>query len=182
MTMKPDVKLDPTEYQFTVAEASSVSGVGEHDIRNWIRPEREVVALGNKNRIGRILFSALDIVQLRVIGDLNKLLSAEPSKSALLARDIAAHCHAWLQRDNKHLHEDEKGYRRETRLLVHLGDDGVSTVTPFAWGDSVFGFKIPERGTGQDWARRPMLILPVEQIFLDVLTDLRSLLEADEDL
>lgn len=181
MTEKPDVKLDPTEYHFTVAEASRISGVSQNDIRNWIRPERKVVELGSKNRIGRILFSALDIVQLRVIGDLNKLLSTEPSVSAFLARDIATHCHAWLYRDNKQLHVDEKGYRRETRLLVHLDDDGDSTVTPFAWGSSVIGFKIPERGTGQDWARRPMLILPVEQIFTDVLEELWSLLEQEQD-
>lgn len=178
MTPVGDTPFNPTDYAFTVAEASKVSGVAEADIRNWMR--RGVVPVGEKNRLGRITFSALDIVLLRVIGDLNKLLTVDPSAALPIAKHVADHCVAWLQKDNTHRHRTADGYRRETRLLLHLNPEGEGgAITPFEWGDTVFGFKVPERGTGEDWARRPMLILPVEQVFQDVLEELFQILEAE---
>jgi hypothetical protein len=178
MTTVGDSPFDPTDYAFTVAEAATVSQVSENDIRNWMR--RGVVPVGTKSRLGRIMFSALDIVRLRVIGDLNKLLSVDPSAADPVANHVAEHCRAWMQRENVHLHQTPDGYRKETRLLLHLNPEGEGgALTPVEWGDTAFGFKVPERGSGQDWARRPMLILPVEQVFNDVLEELFQILEGE---
>lgn len=117
-----------------------------------------------------------------MIGDLNKLLSVDPSASDPIGEHVAEHCRAWMRRENVHLHQTESGHRKETRLLVRLNpESGGGALTPVEWGDTVFGFKIPERGSDQDWARRPMMILPVEQIFNDVLEELFQLLEAEEN-
>jgi len=174
-----DTPFDPSDYSFTVAEAAQVSGVTEMQIRNWIR--RDVTTVGKKNRLGRIMFNALDIVGLRVVGDLGHLLNVDPSASIPIAAQVSEHCGQWLQKDNHHLHATEDGFKRETRLVVHLSEDHKSaSLTPFAWGDSVFGFKVSERGEGSDWTRHPFLILPVEQIFCDVLDALFAILESEE--
>lgn len=172
--------FDPTERTFTVAEASRVSGVTEFDLRNWMR--RDVVSVGSKNRLGRIMFSAVDIIYLRVMGDLSRLAGAEPSSVAVIAEDVATHCVAWLQRDNKHLHQTKDGYRKETRLIFHLGADGKTPcLEKYDWGDSVFGFKVTDRGEGLEWTRRPFIVLPVEQFFGDVLEELWTILESEVD-
>jgi len=179
MTTIGETSFDPNEHAFTVAEAAAVSQVSENDIRNWMR--RDIVPVGKKSRLGRIMFSALDVVRLRVIGDLNKLLSVDPSAADPVAKHVTEHCHAWLRRENVHLHQTPDGFRRETRLLLHLSPEGEgSALTPFDWGETTFGFKVPKRGSDQDWARRPMLILPVEQVFNDVLEELFQILEADD--
>ena len=180
MTTVGDSPFDPTDYAFTVAEAAAVSQVSENDIRNWMR--RGVVPVGTKSRLGRIMFSALDIVRLRVIGDLNKLLSVDPSAADPVAKHVAEHCSAWLRRESTNLRRTPDGCRKETRLLLHLNPEGEGgALTPVEWGDTAFGFQIPERGSGQDWARRPMLILPVEQVFNDVLEELFQILEGESD-
>tara|TARA_B100001179_G_C18532078_1_gene377557 strand:- start:42 stop:581 length:540 start_codon:yes stop_codon:yes gene_type:complete len=173
-----DSPFEPNDPAFTVAEAARVSQLTESDIRNWMR--REVVPVGTKSRLGRIMFTAKDIVRLRVIGDLNKLLSVDPSNGNVVAQYIANHFVEWMQRENTHLHVTPDGFKVETRLLVHLKLDGSGPeITPVAWGESAFGFKVPNRGEGDAWARRPMLILPVEQIFLDVLNELFEIIEGE---
>lgn len=180
MTAVGDLGFNPDEYDFTVAEAAKVSQVSENDIRNWMR--RGVVPVGKKSRLGRIMFSALDIVRLRVIGDLSKLLSVDPSAANPVAEHVAKHGREWMQRENVHLRMDEEGFRRETRLVVHLDDSGQwSAMTPMDWGQKVLSFKIPERGDDNSWARRPMLVLPVEQLFNDVFEELFQILEAEND-
>ncbi|WP_306253887.1 MerR family transcriptional regulator [Parvularcula sp. IMCC14364] len=171
--------FDPTDYAFTVAEASKASGLSEGSIRNFLR--RETLPVGKKNRLGRIMFSALDTVRLRVIGDLNKLLSVDPSSAAPVAEHVVNHCAAWMRRENSHLHSDENGYRKETRLIIHLDrETGTPVMAPYAWGESLLGMKVPDRGDEQDWARKPIVILPVEQIFGDVLEELFQILEAEQ--
>ena len=180
MTAPGDRPFDPTERTFTVAEAARVSGVTEFDIRNWMR--RDVVSVGSKNRLGRIMFSAVDIIYLRVMGDFNRLVKADPSSVAVVAEEVATHCVAWLQRDNKHLHRTEDGYRKETRLVFHLGEDGKSPkLEKFDWGETVFGIKVSDRGEGMEWTRHPFVILPIEQFFGDVLEELWVILESESD-
>ena len=178
--MPNDSPFDPSDPSFTVAEAAKVSQLSENDIRNWMR--RDVVPVGTKSRLGRIMFTALDIVRLRVIGDLNKLLSVDPSRANEIAEPIVDRCAAWMQRENVHLHQTPDGYRRETRLLVGLSPEGSGAfISALDWGDTAMGFKIPERGEENQWARRPMLILPMEQIFNDVLDELFTILESEND-
>lgn len=180
MTTAGETPFDPTEHAFTVAEAAKVSQVSESDIRNWMR--RGVVPVGKKNRLGRIMFSALDVIRLRVIGDLNKLLTVDPSVADPIANHVAEHAKAWMRRENVHLHQTADGYRQQTRLICHLDPKGEgSAITAVSWGDAAFGFKIPERGDDQSWVRRPMLILPVEQIFNDVLEELFQILEGESN-
>lgn len=175
-----DLPFDPTAYDFTVAEAARVSGVSEADIRNWMR--RDVVPVGKKSRLGRIMFSALNIVQLRVIGDLNRMLGVDPSSANPIANQISDHCSAWMQRENAHLHQTKDGHRMETRMILNLGEDCATPSTAnFEWGDTVFGFKVSERGEGDGWTRRPFMVFPVEQIFGDVLDELWAILESEEE-
>lgn len=179
MTSVSDTHFDPTENIFTVAEAAQVSRVSEYDIRNWMR--RNVVPVGTKSRVGRIMFNALDIVYLKVIGDLNTLLSVDPSVASRVAAHVTERSAAWLQRDNTHLHATVDGYRKETRLLLHIDrESGEASLTPFEWGNSVLNYKIPDRDTEYDWARRPTVVFPVEQIFEDVFEELWAILEGEE--
>jgi len=180
MAKSGDTPFDPTQAAFTVSEAARVSGNSELDIRNWMR--REVVPVGQKNRLGRIMFTALDIVRLKVIGDLSRLLKTEPSASGPLAEYVADHCARWMQKSNHELHLDENGHRLETRLLLHFGEDGrTPSITPIAWGESVFAIKVSGRGEGMMWTRHPFLVLPVEQFFGDVLEELFQILEGEND-
>lgn len=178
MTFDSNTPIDPRGYEFTVADAALVSGVSQNDIRNWMR--RDVVSVGKKSRIGRIMFCPSDIVALRVIGDLNSLLSVDPSASKPVATYISNYFNEWMQRENRHLTVTESGHLRETRLILRLNSNGEgASIEQWEWGESVFNFKIPDRDSAQNWARRPMLILPVEQIFFDVIRDLSELLEQE---
>lgn len=173
--------FDPTDYAFTVAEAAKVSQVAEVDIRNWMR--RDVVPLGTKNRLGRIMFNALDIVHLRVIGDLITLLSVDPSVANPIGAHVADHCLRWLRKDGENITETPDGFRKETRLILHVNTEtGLPELSAVDWGETVIGFTVPERGSGADWARRPMVMLPIEQIFGDVLEELFQILEQDENV
>lgn len=177
MTAFGDTAFSPTEPAFTVAEAARVSGNTELDIRNWMR--RDVISVGAKNRLGRIMFTALDIVQLKVIGDMNKLLGTDPSASLPIAKHVMEHCAAWLRRDNKHLHRTEDGFKRETRLVLHLGDDGRTQImTPFE--SDTLTLPVTDRGQGSEWTRRPIVVLPVEQFFGDILEELFQILEGED--
>lgn len=181
MTANGDLVLDPTERTFTVAEAARVSGVSEFDIRNWMR--RDVVSVGSKNRLGRIMFSAVDIIQLRVMGDFNRLTGSDPSSAVAIAEEVAGHCVAWMQRDNTHLHKTKDGKRKETRLVFHLGTDGKSPQTEkLIWDERAWGFNIPDpEEDGPHWSRRPYVILPIEQFFGDVLIELFDILNGETD-
>lgn len=171
----------PQEPNFTVAEAAKVSGVAEADIRNWMR--RNAVQVGTKNRLGRIMFSALDVIKLRVIGDLGRLIGTEPSASRSIADFVANHCSEWMQKKNVHLHQTPDGKRRETRLILNLGEDGKTpSIGAVEWGESAFAVKVAERDEpGNQWTRRPFLIVPIEQVFQDVLNELFSILEEEEN-
>jgi len=174
-----DTPFDFNDYAFTVAEAADVAGVAELDLRNWMR--RGITTMGKKNRLKRIMFNAKDIVALRVVGDLNRLLRVEPSMSLPIAARISEHFSEWMMKENRHLHEDADGHRVETRLIVHLaGDPAYPAITPFQWGESVFGFKVAQRGEEHEWTRHPFIVLPVEQIFGDVLEQLFAILESEE--
>tara|TARA_B110000977_G_C10895521_1_gene423129 strand:+ start:240 stop:776 length:537 start_codon:yes stop_codon:yes gene_type:complete len=178
MTFDRSAPIYPKSYDYTVADTSTISGVSAFNIRNWMK--RGVISIGKKSLNGRILFCPADLVALRVIGDLNKLLSVDPSASKSVAVYISDYFTKWMQRENKSLHVTEDGCRVETRLILRMDSsgDGVA-VEQMGWGEAVFGFKIPERNSEESWARHPMLILPVEQIFFDVLNDLFELMEQE---
>ena len=77
------------EHQFTLAEAAMISGVPEKTIRNWLA--RGSLPIGLKHRLGRWLFSTLDIIRLRVMNDLtqNELVPMKPTDAAHLAAVVA---------------------------------------------------------------------------------------------
>lgn len=178
MTDSGEQTIDPTANAFTVAEAAKVARVSEMDIRNWLR--RSIVPVGQKNRMGRIAFSQFDILHLRVIGDLNKLLSVDPSTANPIADIVVSRAFQWLQRENQHLRKTSDGKRVETRLIVNLGEDGLSSnTTAMDWGEMAL-FKIPERGADNQWARGAFVVLPIEQIMHDVLEETWMIIETEQ--
>jgi hypothetical protein len=75
-----------SEPQFTHGEACSVSGVAGKDLSNWT--QREVIDLGTLHRSGRRLYSILDLIKLRVIGDLARSIALQPSFAAAMAENV----------------------------------------------------------------------------------------------
>lgn len=102
------------EPNFTHGEAVEVSEVPSKILNNWI--QRGVIDLGEKHRTGRRLFSVMDLIELKVMGQLNLSISVTPKIAAFLAGYARRRAEEMLERDEqgsllyKGLQEEERQY------------------------------------------------------------------------
>ena len=76
-------RISLTQPSFTHGEACEISGVRSADLYNWIH--RGIIDPGAKRRSGRRLYSIIDLIKLRVLGDLTHVIGMRPAfASAIL--------------------------------------------------------------------------------------------------
>jgi hypothetical protein len=80
------VKISLNEPLFIHGEACAVTDIDTKDLNNWV--QREVINLGVMHRSGRRLYSIIDLIKLRVIGDLARTLGMRPAFAAAMAESV----------------------------------------------------------------------------------------------
>lgn len=80
------MKIDLEEPWFVHGEAAEVAGVAKKDLENWV--QRQIIDLGTMHRSGRRLYSVIDLIKLRVIGDLAQFLGMRPGFAAAVAESV----------------------------------------------------------------------------------------------
>tara|TARA_R110000751_G_scaffold180038_1_gene286416 strand:+ start:26856 stop:27416 length:561 start_codon:yes stop_codon:yes gene_type:complete len=178
-----DTPIDFLEPQFTLQEACQVSGVSKIDLRNWL--SRGVVKVGFKHRMGRWMFSGVDIMKLRVIGDLIVLAKLDPSTAAPIGAALADRFHELSSSRNANGRVGEEnpgGSRRDTRIIVHLNESGDGVAFTLAkWDGATYELKASKRGSETEWTRRPHIVIPADQIMFDCMLALGEILELTPD-
>jgi len=93
---------------FIHGDACAITGVDSMDLNNWI--QRKVIDLGTMI-VGRRVYSIIDLVKLRVIGDLARTLDMKPTFAAAIAKNVLPREYAL---DNKgkliHHHHSDSEY------------------------------------------------------------------------
>ena len=165
--------------QFSFEEACAVSHVNPVTLRSWMA--RGTAAVGTKHpKLHRWLFSGIDIIRLRVMGDLVATCGMPPSTVAQVADTVIARYRDMSRRDAQTdlLQELQDGVRKELRIMVSLVD-GEFVTAESTWTGDTYSTPLPSRGSWAERFRRPHVIVPADTIILDVLTALCELLRED---
>ena len=174
-----DIPIHFDEYQFTLADASFLSGVPQKTIRNWLA--RDVLRVGKKHFLGRWTFSFLDAVRLAVMRDLTTIVTLPLADAARLADLVAEEVVKHARRDaSGKLLNVKDGRRPNVNILVGFGADGQ----PKAW---VANIKEPGRyyaphykDHGRAALRRTHIVIPVTAILTDTLFRIEDLARRGE--
>jgi hypothetical protein len=165
----PAAKISLTEPAFTHGEAVEVAGVTSKTLNNWT--QREIIALGTMHRTGRRLYSAADLVALKVIGALSQNLSVLPSFAAKLAEKAVAL---------------KLGTRRPSHTF---GVPEEKTEREFfvSWSSGAGRYQTYRMFKGADWLKNnaltadsAIIILPLDEICLSVENAAADLLKRTE--
>lgn len=78
--------INLNEPLFIHGEACTVAGIDGKSLNNWT--QREIISLGQMHRSGRRLYSILDLVKLRVIADLARILKMGPSFAEAISQSV----------------------------------------------------------------------------------------------
>jgi hypothetical protein len=70
---------------FLHGDACAIAGVESMDLNNWV--QRKVIDFGT-TIVGRRVYSIIDLVKLRVIGDLARTLTLKPTFAAAIAESV----------------------------------------------------------------------------------------------
>jgi MerR HTH family regulatory protein len=78
--------IQPKEPQFTHGEAVAITALPSTTLNNWI--QREVVRVGTMHRTGRRLYSLVDLIELKIVGELTELVAMPPANAAPIAKEV----------------------------------------------------------------------------------------------
>ena len=84
--MTKDLLPDVSDRYFSLAEAAFAAGAAEQDVRNWLA--RKVIPIGKKHRLGRWMFSAVDIITLQIVNNLVENCGLSPSNAAVVTQAL----------------------------------------------------------------------------------------------
>lgn len=165
------IKLD--EYQFTLTEAATVSGVPEKSIHNWMK--RDILPIGRKHRLGRWQFSMLDLIRLATMHDLTQLVPLKPTDAARIADLVAKR--AWERTERNlatgELRDLERGVRTNVNILVAF-DEGEPKAWTATAGDPAY-YPPHYKNTQCAPLRKPHITIPADAIINDVFSRLEEL-------
>lgn len=77
---------DPEKYMFSISEIARASRVSKETIRSWTH--RSIIKIGRKDRIGRISYSAIDILVLHTMGKLTDKFHIAASAASKIAESV----------------------------------------------------------------------------------------------
>ncbi len=91
--------IDFTGAQFSHGEAVEITGVPSKALNNWTT--RKVITLGIRRRPGRRLYSILDLIQLRIVGELWHSIQMPPASASALGNYAIERLLELYRRDEK---------------------------------------------------------------------------------
>ncbi len=162
-----DEPIDLTEPQLTHGEAVEITGVTAKTLNNWTA--REVIDLGIMHRTGRRLYSIVDLIQLKIVGELSHMVQMPPAHAATVGRYAIKRFLEMARRD-----EDGK--------LIYKGPAVEVRHFLIIWFDTE-GHKIL-LVKGADFLTEhsyphPIVVVPLDDIVTEVSTEALFLLERE---
>jgi hypothetical protein len=153
---------------FIHGEACAIAGVDSMDLNNWV--QRKVIDFGT-TIVGRRVYSILDLVKLRVIGDLARTLTMKPTYAAAIAESV-------LPRATEVAALDSKGQ------LIHRHPDGdpqylIAWVEPEADRFTVARTS-SSRLSEAVAVPHPVIIVPLDEIALETTSKALELLDREK--
>jgi hypothetical protein len=165
-----ELKVELDEPLFTHGEACAVSGVDSKDLNNWI--QRAVIELGTMHRSGRRLYSIIDLIKLRVIGDLLTTVKLLPASAAAIAKLVMPRAAeiAALDDDGELIHRGYHGTETPQFLAAWVEPDKDKfTVVRIAEAKLIEAVRVPH----------PIILLPLDEIALTVTLKALALLDKE---
>lgn len=181
MALSPgNTAVDFTQHQFTLDEAAKVSGVAPMTLRNWLARDQEKLGIGQKHKLGRWLFSGVEIIRLRVMGDLS-LCGVQPSMSSVVSK-LAEKRFTQMSARNAagEIVETHMDFRRDLRIVISFDASNKMFATELQWDGESYASPA-HKGTGVLNLRRPHIVIPVDLVIFDVQKALFSLLDLEPD-
>lgn len=167
--MSPDFEINFTDPQFTHGEAVEVSGVPSKQLNNWI--QREVIHVGEMHRTGRRLFSPVDLLMLKIMGELTQMVGMPPASAADLASYAVKRASEMSERDDSGMLK-YKGLMGEGNNRAYLVTwfDGEGMKAKVSTLNDFFGaHSIPHA----------VVVLPLDDIVMRVMNLCADILERE---
>lgn len=152
---------------FIHGEACAIAGVDSMDLNNWV--QRGVIDFGT-TIVGRRVYSIIDLVKLRVIGDLARTLTLKPTFAAAIAESV-------LPRAKEIAALDNNGE------LIHPVHPDSYTNYLVAWVEPEADRFTVGRTTISKLSKavavpHPVIIVPLDEVCLDTASKALKLLHA----
>jgi len=152
---------------FIHGDACAITGVDSMDLNNWI--QRKVIDFGT-TIVGRRVYSIVDLVKLRVIGDLARTVTMKPTFAAAIAESV-------LPRAMEVAALDGRG------KLIHRHPPDGETNYLVAWCEAeTDNFKVKPTTASKLHkvvaVPHPVIIVPLDEVALDTTSKALKLLHA----
>lgn len=165
--MDSNKPFDILDGQFVHGEAVEVSGVPSKTLNNWI--QRGLIDIGEMHRTGRRLFSAMDLIELKVLGQLTMITGMTPANAVPLAQYARKRALEISERDDGG-ELKYKGLKNENRKYL------------VAWYDKEqYKAKIEtlEHFFGEHSIPHAVVVVPLDDIVMRVLNLCADVLERE---
>lgn len=154
---------------FIHGEACAIAGVDSMDLNNWV--QREVVDFGT-TIVGRRVYSIIDLIKLRVIGDLARTLTMKPTFAAAIAESV-------LPRATEIAALDNNG------KLIHRHQSDGDPQYLVAWIEPDADNFTVRRTTASKLSKavavpHPVIIVPLDEVALETTSKALKLLDQEK--
>lgn len=151
--------------QFTHGEAVEIAGVPSKTLNNWTH--RAVIDIGAMHRTGRRLYSILDLIELKIVGELAEMTQMPPTQAAAVAKWARTRTLELSTRDSEGKLPEVKP--EERRFLMITFADGMHKIAVM---------------TGSDWFLKftlshPMVVVPLDDVIWEVVNKAFDVLERE---
>lgn len=176
-----ETQIDWNEHQFTLREACYLSGVADDDLRNWLK--RGILDMGKRHKLGRWLFSGIDVIQLRIINELKLGAGIDVSTALRQLPLFTVRLLAILNGQGQQTNADGSPQTLEyvwlERGFKTAAGDRAPMLVPVWWNGSDGEMPDVMRHPDAKWSRRPHIIVPIDAIILDAKADVIAHLRAE---
>ena len=174
MAITGNSPLNLLEPMFTHGEAVKVTGITSRTLSQW--QQRNIASdVGEMHRTGRRLYSILDLVELRVIGDLVSITSMQPSIASAAARYVRERALELSERDENGTLKSIGQSPNNRRLAVLHFNNGKHSIRVTTYKDRI---KELEKNS----IPFPQVILPLDDIAKRVINDVIDMMEDSGEL
>jgi hypothetical protein len=173
-----DVPIRLTERFLLLSDTSTVSGVPEKSVRNWM--VRDIIPFGEKHPItGRWMFSPLDALRLSCVHDLSLRMVFSLRDAARTADTVVSAALEEIRRDYfTGLVSRDPLPRRNCNVVAGFAEDGALELFICDAKDSgAFAYPRQEWSEDDGWRslRRAHVVIPASAMLDDVLERIEQL-------
>jgi hypothetical protein len=172
-----DTYVDFGAYEYSFEEACQISGVSPDTLRSWLK--RETAPVGKKHpKLHCLFFSGVDIIRLRVMQDMAETCGLKPSVGQAVADAVIARFWEASLRNPLTGKLVEDRVRQDSRIVVSLAG-GEPFFAESTWTGETYTTPSPSQGSWAERFRRPHIVVPADQIIIDVQTAIFELHRRD---